>query len=64
MNSLQNWVDSLPDISKEACAKEACAKEACAKEACAKETVVDIDEDIDTLYESVLGSLEDDLFDI
>ena len=54
MNSLQNWVDSLPDISNEACAKEACAKE----------TVVDIDEDIDTLYESVLGSLEDDLFDI
>jgi hypothetical protein len=55
MNSLKSWVNSLPDISKESC---------CAEERCETESTDDINKEIDTLYESVLGNLELDILDI
>ncbi len=56
MQSLTDWVNSLPDISNED------KKEV--EEACKTESTIDIDNQIDMLFESVLGSVELDVIDI
>ena len=56
MKSLTDWVDDLPDISN--------GKKEDVEESCHTESTEDIDTQIDTLYESVMGSLEFDLLDI
>lgn len=49
MRSLENWVDSLPDISN--------GQKEEVEESCTIESYDDINAEIDTLYESVLGDL-------
>jgi hypothetical protein len=56
MKSLTDWIDELPDISGE--------KKEEVEEACQKESVIDLDIEIDTLFESVMSDLELDIFDI
>ena len=60
MKSLTDWVDGLPNISGEN--KE--VEEACCRESEMTEAVENVDEQIDALYESVIGSLILDILDI
>lgn len=56
MRSLTNWVDDLPDISDNKTDK--------VEEACKTESMNDINEEIDTLFESVMSDLEINVLDI
>lgn len=56
MKSLTDWVDALPNVSDK--------KSEEVEEACCKESSESIDAEINTLYESVIGSLMFDILDI
>jgi len=58
MNSLKDWVDSLPDISDGKKEDKEEVEEAC------HESVEDIETEINTLYESVMNDLEFDIINI
>lgn len=54
MKSLSDWIDSLPDANTKKEVEEACKTESC----------VDIDAEIDMLFESVMGGILLDLSDL